>query len=90
MLNGNLFCALFVFCALQLSSTLIKPSHLLAGSIITHRSQLVGCNSNNNNNMSSQRLIDTEQPFIEDVLDKYINSNSDLHVEGLIMLALGR
>jgi hypothetical protein len=39
--------------------------------------------------MSSQRLIATEQPFIEDVLDKYINSHSNA-VEDLTMLALGR
>jgi len=38
--------------------------------------------------MSSQRLISTEQPFIEDVLDKYINNHST--AEDLIMLALGR
>lgn len=87
MLNTNLFCSLCVFCALQLSSTSIKPSNLLAGSIIAQRSQqLVGCC---NNNMSSQRLIATEQPFIEDVLDKYINSHSN-SVEDLTMLALGR
>lgn len=88
MLNANLFCSLSVFCALHLSSTSIKPSHLLAGSTIAQRSQqLVGCCSNNN--MSSQRLIATEQPFIEDVLDKYINSHSNA-VEDLTMLALGR